>query len=337
VIDLQFQRQSGTPLLAIEPRPDALARYGMRATDVLDTVSSAYAGTSVGDVQEGLRTVRATVLLSPEWRTRPEKLESLPINSPFGTVPLGQLATVTMTAGRYSIEHDGAERRVVVSFNVEGRSVADVAAEAQRIVQQKVRLPAGVNMSVEGAGEAESNARRTLLLYSGMSLLIIAALLQAAFHWRSNVWLVLINLPFSLVGGVIAIILAGLDLSLGCAVGLVTVFGISARNAILLLAHYEHMVEVEGHPWTLETVARGATERLVPILMTAVVTALGLVPLALGLHRPGQEIEGPMAITVLGGLASSTVLNLLLMPVLAWSFRSRALRIAASRQIGGHT
>jgi Cu/Ag efflux pump CusA len=183
-----------------------------------------------------------------------------------------------------------------------------------------MQLPKNVTVEIGGAGEAESRTQSQLLLYSGLGLVVIAGLLHAAFRWRRNTALVLINLPFSLIGGVLAIGLAGLDMSLGVAVGLVTVFGISARNAILQLAHYEHMVAVEGRVWSFETVLAGANERLVPILMTAMVTALGLVPLAIGLHRPGQEIEGPMAIAVLGGLASSTLLNLLILPVLAFRF-----------------
>jgi Cu/Ag efflux pump CusA len=150
-----------------------------------------------------------------------------------------------------------------------------------------------------------------------MGLALIILILVAAFHWRKNAWLVLANLPFSLIGSVLAIALTGIGLSLGTVVGLVTVFGVSARNSILQLAHYEHLVEMEGSPWSPQTVLRGANERLIPILMTAAVTALGLAPLAFGLHQPGQEIEGPMAITVLGGLISSTLLNLLVLPALA--------------------
>jgi CzcA family heavy metal efflux pump len=320
VTDLQFKRQSGTPLLTIEPRPDAMARYGLRASDLLQTISTAYAGTSVGEVQEGLRTIRATLLLGPEWRSRPEQLRALPIASPFGPVQLATVATVSLSEGRYSIEHDGAQRRVVVGFNVEGRSAADATAEARQRIAKDMQLPKNVTVEIGGAGEAESRTQSQLLLYSGLGLVVIAGLLHAAFRWRRNTALVLINLPFSLIGGVLAIGLAGLDMSLGVAVGLVTVFGISARNAILQLAHYEHMVAVEGRVWSFETVLAGANERLVPILMTAMVTALGLVPLAIGLHRPGQEIEGPMAIAVLGGLASSTLLNLLILPVLAFRF-----------------
>ena len=133
----------------------------------------------------------------------------------------------------------------------------------------------------------------------------------------------LVNLPFSLIGSVAAIAITGVGLSLGATVGLVTVFGVSARNAILLLAHYEHLVDNEGTDWSPATVLRGAQERLIPILMTAAVTALGLMPLALGMNRPGQEIEGPMAVTVLGGLVSSTLLNLVVLPALAERFGGR--------------
>jgi len=178
-----------------------------------------------------------------------------------------------------------------------------------------------------GAAAAEQQTRNELMLYSGLALALILVILFASFHWRINVWLVLANLPFSLIGSVLAIAVTGLGISLGTVVGLVTVFGVSARNSILQLAHYEHLVEAEGETWTPELVLRGANERLIPILMTAAVTALGLAPLAFGLNRPGQEIEGPMAVTVLGGLISSTLLNLLVLPALA----QRYVRVAPAR------
>ncbi len=164
------------------------------------------------------------------------------------------------------------------------------------------------------------------MLYSALALAVIVMILFLSFRWRANSWLVLVNLPFSLIGSVFAIWVTGLGISLGTVVGLVTVFGISARNAILQLAHYEHLVEVEAAAWNPELVLRGANERLVPILMTAAVTALGLAPLAFGLNRPGQEIEGPMAVTVLGGLLSSTILNLLVLPALAQRYAQRSAR-----------
>ncbi len=162
-------------------------------------------------------------------------------------------------------------------------------------------------------------------------------ILFVSFHWRANSWLVLANLPFSLIGSVMAIAATGIGISLGSVVGLVTVFGISARNAILQLAHYEHLVEVEGSRWNTDLVLRGANERLVPIFMTAAVTALGLAPLAFGINQPGQEIEGPMAITVLGGLFSSTLLNLFVLPALAQRFVVRRPSLTSFDSTGQST
>jgi Cu/Ag efflux pump CusA len=232
-------------------------------------------------------------------------------------VPLSQVARVEVTNDRYSIEHDGGQRRVSVTFNVSGASLQSVVNEAQRTIAASVALPVGVYLEYTGAAEAERQTRNELTLYSLLALALILMILFVAFRWRVNSYLVLANLPFSLIGSVLAIAVTGVGVSLGTVVGLVTVFGVSARNAILQLAHYEHLVEVEGAAWGPELVLRGANERLVPIVMTAAVTALGLAPLALGLSRPGQEIEGPMAVTVLGGLLSSTLLNLVVLPAMA--------------------
>jgi Cu/Ag efflux pump CusA len=320
VVDLEFKRQSGTPAIAIYLMPDALAATGLRVQDVLDTIETAYAGAKVGQTFNGTRTVDVTVLLPDALRHQPTQLGQLMIASPLGPVPLSQLAHVELTQDRYSIEHDGGQRRVSVTFNVGSGSLQDLVRQAQQAIAKAVVLPAGVFLEFTGAAEAERQTRVELSLYSGLALALIVMILFIAFHWHANSWLVLANLPFSLIGSVLAIAVTGVGLSLGTVVGLVTVFGVSARNAILQLAHYEHLVEVERLGWGRDLVVRGANERLVPILMTAAVTALGLAPLAIGLHRPGQEIEGPMAVTVLGGLLSSTLLNLLVLPALAQRF-----------------
>jgi len=319
IIDLQFKRQSGTPTIAIEVEPNLLAATGLKVQDVLDAVESAYAGKVVGQTYRGTRTVDVVVLLPDPARHRPADLAGLMIAGSFGRIPLGAVAHVIPTQDRYSIEHDGGQRRVSVTFNVKG-TLQDIVARAQSAISRDVKLPAGVFIEFSGAAEAEARTRTELLLYSTLALALIVLILFISFRWRANAWLVLANLPFSLIGSVVAIAATGIGISLGTAVGLVTVFGVSARNAILQLAHYEHLVLVEGAPWNVAVVIRGANERLVPILMTAAVTALGLAPLALGMHRPGQEIEGPMAITVLGGLLSSTLLNLFVLPALAHRF-----------------
>ena len=317
IVDLQFKRQSGTPAISIHLIPPALAAAGIKVQDVLDSVETAFAGARVGQTFRGTRTVDVVVLLPDELRHDPTRVQRLMIASPLGPVPLSQVANIEVTQDRYSIEHDGGQRLVTVTFNVGSGSLQAIVQNAQQAISRSVKLPAGIFLEFTGAAEAERSTRNELMLYSGLALALILMILFISFHWRANSWLVLANLPFSLIGSVFAIWITGLGISLGTVVGLVTVFGISARNAILQLAHYEHLVEVEGSPWGLDLVVRGANERLVPILMTAAVTALGLAPLAFGVHRPGQEIEGPMAVTVLGGLLSSTLLNLLVLPALA--------------------
>jgi CzcA family heavy metal efflux pump len=317
VVDLQFKRQSATPTIAIELLPQALAAAGLKTQDVLESIETGYSGATVGQTFNGTRTVDAVLLLPQTLRHRPEALAKLMIGGPLGAVPLSQVAHLSVIADRYSIEHDGGQRRIAVTFNVSGRGLQSAVLEARRAIARAVALPAGYFIEFTGAAAAENRTRAELSLYSAFALALIVMILFVAFRWRGNSWLVMINLPFSVIGGVLAIAVAGVGISLGTVVGLVTVFGISARNAILQLAHYEHLVDLEAAPWDMQTVLRGANERLIPILMTAAVTALGLAPLAFSMNRPGQEIEGPMAVTVLGGLVSSTVLNLFVLPALA--------------------
>jgi CzcA family heavy metal efflux pump len=329
LVDLQFKREDNTPSLNIQPEPSRLLAAGLRAQDVLDAVESSYSGSVVGQTYSGARSVSVVLRLPAGLRDRPEQLGNLLIPSAFGPIPLRQVARLGLSEERYSIQHDGGQRRIAVTFNVQGRALQSAVLEARRRIAQSVSLPTGTFIEFTGAAAAEQQTRLELLAYSGAALVLIVMILLVALHWRANSWLVMANLPFSLLGGVLIIGATGIGLSLGSLVGLVTVFGISARNAILQLAHYEHMVEREGMPWDFALVLRGANERLIPILMTATVTALGLAPLAAGLHSPGQEIEAPMAITVLGGLVSSTVLNLVVLPVLVHRFGGPKVTAAA--------
>lgn len=331
ITDLQFKRQDNTPVLSIEPEAERLAASGLKTRDVLEAVESAYSSAVVGQTFSGVRTVGVVVRLPDELRNRPEQLGRLLVAGAYGPIPLSQVARLFLAEDRYSIEHDGGQRRVSVTFNVAGRSLKDAVDEARQRISHFFSLPSGTFLEFTGAAAAERQTRLELLSFSGGALALVVMILLVSLRWTANGWLVMANLPFSLLGSVLAIAVSGIGLSLGALVGLVTVFGISARNAILQLAHYEHMVEREGAAWDLVSVVRGANERLTPILMTATVTALGLAPLAAGLHSPGQEIEAPMAITVLGGLVSSTALNLLLLPVLALRYSGPKPLVAASQ------
>ncbi len=320
IVDLQFHPQGRMPVLDIEPNPAALAATGLKAQDVLDTVASDYAGTPVGQAYNGTATVNVLIQLSDHWRRQPNQIRDLTIGGLFGPVPLSSVASVTLSQARYSILHEGGFRFVPVTFNVSGRSLQSAVSEARSRIEQTGIMPSGVRLEISGAAAAEQRTRLELIFYSALALVLVVVILLIGFRWRGSVWLVIANLPFSLIGGVLAVAATGIGLSLGALVGLVTVFGVSARNAILQLSYYEQLVIQEGRPWDGETLVRGANERLTPVLMTTILTAMGLAPLAIGIAQPGQEISGPMAIAVLGGLASSTLLNLFLLPALAARF-----------------
>lgn len=320
IVDLQFKRQDGMPTLGVTLNPTALAAVGLKGQDVLDAISTGYAGSEVGEAYAGPRTVDVVVRLPEAWRRSPEQLSSLIINGPFGLVPVSSVARVVPDSGRYSIQHENGDRFVDVTFNVSGRSPEAVASDVEDRLSRILVPDPRVHIELTGAPAAEKQTRFELAIYSALVLAGIVLLLYLGFRWPTNPLLVLANVPFSLIGGVLAIWATGTSLSLGVLVGLATVFGISARNAILLLSYYEVIVETDGLPWSEDIVIRGANERLTPVLMTAVLTGLSLVPLAYSMHQPGLEISGPMAVTILGGLASSTLLNIFLLPALAARF-----------------
>jgi CzcA family heavy metal efflux pump len=316
--DLQLQAPPGTPEIAVDLNAPQLAQWGFNPVTVLDDVHTAYEGQQVGDVYEDNRHFSVDVILPPALRTRPDSVAQLPMRSPDGVyVPLDRLARVYETSGRYSILHDGARRVQTLTLNVTGGDAETFVGNAQRALAAKVKLAPGDYIQFSGTAEAQIQARRDLLTHSAIAGLGILLLLSIVLANARNLTLVLVNLPFALVGGVLAAFAFGGTLSLGAMVGFVTLFGITLRNSIMLISHYEHLVNVEERPWGYRTAIDGASERLIPILMTALVTALGLLPLALRSNAPGQEIEGPLAIVILGGLLTSTALNLLVLPTLA--------------------
>ena len=217
---------------------------------------------------------------------------------------------------RYVILRSGAQRLQTVTSNVTGRDLASFVTEVKKRIHAEVALPENAYLEFTGAAVAQAKARRDLIVHSLIATVGILALLSIALKRRRNLLLVLVNLPFSLVGGVLAALLTGGWLSLGSLVGFVTLFGITLRNSIMLVSHFQHLVDKEGLPWNLQTAIRGAQERLPSILITALVTALAMLPIAINSDNPGREIMGPMATIIIGGLVSSTVLNLLILPVI---------------------
>ena len=314
---VQLQSPPGTPQVVVRLREGDLARWGFDAVHVLDVVQTAFGGDTVGQVFQGNRVFDVSVILDPSDRSSIAEVGGLPLRGPDGNyVQLRQLADIYETSGRYIILHEGARRVQTVTCNVQGRDPTAFVKEAQGRIS-KIAFPPGTYVEFGGTAAAQSQSRRDLLVDSLLAGLGIVLLLSVVMRNYRNLLLVLANLPFALVGGVLAVVATGGTLSLGSLVGFVTLFGITLRNSIMVISHYEHLVTVEGMHWSLETAIRGASERLAPILMTALVTGLGLLPLAIGSGDPGREIEGPMAIVILGGLITSTVLNLLVLPTLA--------------------
>jgi Cu/Ag efflux pump CusA len=231
--------------------------------------------------------------------------------------PLSAVAEVSMVSARSLIDHQDGLRRQIVVASPKGADQAGYAEAARKAIAAKVQLPPGVFLRYGGAAEAQTAAKNELLLHSAAAFVLIVLLLALAFGRSRHVLLVLLSLPSTLIGGVAAVALTGGTLTLGAMVGFVALFGMAARNTILLVSHYDHLVQQERQPWNLDTASRGAEERLTPVLLTALLTGLALLPVALQLHQPGHEIEGPMAVVILGGLVSSTLVSLLLIPPLA--------------------
>ncbi len=314
VDDLRVPRAVKVPTIALKLDHAALANYGLTAQDALETVQTAFAGTTIGQSYIGAQTVDVVVILPPEKRNRVEQLSNLLISNAKTRVLLGNVASITMTDGRSNIQHEGAQRRVNVNFNgSDDRSLRDTVADVKMRIDA-LKLPAGVYVSYAGQAEEERAGQIRLALLTVLSIALVVIVLTAAFKRRALAAVLLINVPFCLIGGMAAIVASGIGLTLGSLVGLVTVFGIGARNSVMMLAHVEHLVDREGHPWSAHTIRVAAAERFAPVFMTALMAALGLVPLALGLGRPGHEIEAPMAIAVLGGLTTATFLNLVVLP-----------------------
>jgi CzcA family heavy metal efflux pump len=325
--------QSGTVRLEVPPRqpelevrllPGRLSLYGLEAEDALGALNAAYHGTQIAELSESDRSVPVVARLAGVGRT-PEDVGALRVRGRDGTlVPLSAVASLTMVSARSLVEHEDGLRRQVVVASPTSADQAGYARAAQRAIAAQIRLPANVYLRYGGTAPAQAAAAHELLWHSAAALILIVLLLALAFGQPRHVLLVLAALPSTLIGGLVAVALTGGTLSLGAMVGFVALFGMAARNTILLISHYEHLVVSEGATWSLATAVRGAEERLTPVLLTALLTALALLPVALQSHAPGHEIEGPMAVVILGGLVSSTLVSLILVPPLAsrWLHRS---------------
>ena len=315
--EIQLRSPPGTPLIQIQLNQDKLKFWGVQATEVLQTIRAAYAGYVVGKHLQGNRSYNISVTLSPEMRHQPELIGELPIRTLSGKlINLNELVDIKHNEGRYNILHQNAQRRQSITCNVTGHDMAVFMQELKTRVNDNISFEENIYAEFTGAAVEQAQAKQDLILHALLASIGVLIFIYIAIQNLRHVAITLLNIPFSLIGGMIAVILMDTTLSIGSIIGFITLFGITVRNSIMLLSHYQHLVEQDGLPWNFATALQGAQERLPSILMTALVTALAMAPIAFNSDNPGLEIMGPMAAIIIGGLASSTLLNLLLLPLM---------------------
>lgn len=319
--DVLLRSPLATPQLQVQLELDQLNFYGVKPQQIADVLQIAYQTRVVGKSLQAGKSYDIAVTLVPRLRQQPESVGGLPVRAENGgLITLDQLAKISHGDSRYNILHQGALRKQTVTCDVQNRDMDVFMAELKARVNTDVQFPQDSYPEFTGAAVEQATARANLIWHALLATTGVLLLLYVAIGNSRHVLLALANLPFALIGGIAAVLVTGASLSVGSVVGFITLFGITVRNTIMLFSHYRYLVEIEGRAWDRETMLEGAGQRLPAILMTALVTALAMLPIAFDSDNPGREIMGPMAAIIIGGLVSSTVLNLLLMPTMLLRF-----------------
>ena len=314
LVDVAVEQQVETPQIQVRANRTALAKYGITVDDFNKFIEMAFSGEKIADIYECQRKFDVILRLNGCDAANMESVCKALIDTGNGAkVPLEEVAEIVSAGGPNTISRENVQRKLVVSANVSGRDVGSVVSDIQNTVSEKIHLPEGYRVEYGGQFESAQSASRTLFITTIMALLIIYLLLYGEFKKVSLSALVLLNLPFALIGGVLAVFFTSDVISIPSIIGFITLFGVATRNGILLISRYQHLQQ-EGTPLG-ETVLHGSIDRLNPILMTALTSALALIPLVVNGDKAGNEIQSPMAVVVLGGLLTSTLLNLYVMPV----------------------
>lgn len=320
VVDLAVEPQIEVPQLRIKMNREAMSQYGVKPVQLAEAIETAFNGVVVGRVMEGQFAYEMIVRYDPASKADTAAIVRTPFHTPTGHfVMLRDLASVYSATGPNMISRENVNRKIVIQSNVAGRDLGSVVREVQERVAANVKLPDGYFVSYGGQFESAESAGRVIGILTVLAILVIIILLFTEFGNLRDALLVMVNLPLALIGGVVANGMTDGIVSIASMVGFVTLFGIAARNGILLISHYHHLMEEEGVSFR-DAIVQGSIERMSPILMTAFCAGLALIPLALGGGQPGKEIETPMAIVILGGLISSTALNMVVVPALYLKF-----------------
>ncbi|MEO9887035.1 MAG: efflux RND transporter permease subunit [Balneola sp.] len=319
VVDLSVEQQQNVPQIQIRPNRSALAKYGLSIEDLAELVDVAFAGETVSQILEDDKMFDLSVRFDKSHRGSIEIVQNTRFNLESGVVvPLNELARVESRSGPNTISRENVQRKIVVSANVSGRDLRSTVDDIREQVASNVTLPQGYFVEYGGQFESEAQATRTISLLSIISILGIYLLLYLEFGSLKTALLVMMNLPFALIGGVFTVLFTSGIVSIASLVGFITLFGIATRNGILMVSHYQQLLS-EGKEF-MEAIKQGSMERLNPILMTALTAGLALIPLAIAVGEPGNEIQSPMAQVILGGLLSSTLLNMIVIPALFAQF-----------------
>jgi Cu/Ag efflux pump CusA len=323
VADLHVEQQVMIPQIEMRVRSEQARRFGLTSGQVRRAVATLIQGVKVGEVYDEQKIFDVTVWGATGLRNDVFSLGSIRIDTPSGAnIPLRDVVDIRIASTPNTITHENGSRKIDVSCNVRGSDLGTVARQVEERVLS-LTFPQGYHPEFLGEYAARQESRNRLFAFGALSLLGIFLILYSDFQSGRISLLIFFSLPFALVGGVLAAFLSGGVLSLGSLLGFVTVIGIAARNGILLVSHYRHLEQEEGVAFGRDLIVRGSEERLSPILMTALTTALALLPIVVGGNKPGHEIEHPMAVIIIGGLVTSTILNLFLMPVLYQRFGRR--------------
>jgi HME family heavy-metal exporter len=325
VVDLNVERQVMVPQLLIRVKRDALQRYGLQAGKVAEELEVFYNGKVTGQMYDGQKSFDILIRTNERERSNLEAIRNTQISTPDGTlVPLEQIADIEQTVTVNQVMHENTQRRMVISANVQGRDLGTTVAEIKEKVS-KMQLPAGYYVVYSGLIESQSSATQLIGFLSIFSILGIFLVLYTHFKSSRLVLQIMLNVPLALIGSVVAVMLTGGVFSVATLVGFITLTGIASRNGIMMISHYIHLVEHEGETFGKAMIIRGSLERLVPVLMTALVAALALIPLTLDPQAAGKEILYPVATVILGGLVSSTLLDMIVTPVVFYAFGEKAL------------
>ncbi|MEO7659613.1 MAG: efflux RND transporter permease subunit, partial [Pyrinomonadaceae bacterium] len=332
--DVNIEKQVLIPQVRFNIDRAKAAQYGLSPGEVAETLETALNGKKVSEAIEGQRRYDVVVRFDDASRSSVDALRSVTIDTPQGTqIPASAVATIEEIPGPNQVLRENTQRRIVVSANTSGRDLGSVVGEMQQRVATQVSLPQGYFVEFGGQFQASQEATRTLSTLTVFSLVAIFFLLMKALgDWRSAAQ-VMINIPLALIGAIIALLLSGGVFSIATLVGFISLVGITSRNGIMMISHYLHLMREEGEEFTEQMVIRGSLERLVPVLMTALTAGLSLIPFVLAADAPGKEILHPLAVVVLGGILTSTLLDQIVTPAVFFKFgKPAADKIIAERK-----